>query len=172
MLCVECHINEVMPRYIRCKDCRLKANKPGICSLCNAAPCMPFHRQCRECLNQQKRKGGKIGAKRTRLQCSDCGSTEIQKGSMCNECNQKHNNLRKALRRMHAPPAHGRCAICEEVRPLCLDHNHATCAFRGYLCTHCNVMLGMADENPLVMAKAIGYLRAARDEALTLSSSV
>lgn len=37
---------------------------------------------------------------------------------------------------------HGPCEICGKACNLCYDHNHATGEFRGWLCSHCNLILG------------------------------
>lgn len=39
-----------------------------------------------------------------------------------------------------------------------LDHNHATNKMRGFLCNGCNVTLGFARDNPLVLEGLIRYL--------------
>ncbi|MFE8944509.1 endonuclease VII domain-containing protein [Streptomyces sp. NPDC007856] len=56
-----------------------------------------------------------------------------------------------------------RCAICRREPPagkrLVVDHDHDTSAVRGLLCQNCNVMIGMAQENPETLANAIVYLR-------------
>lgn len=67
----------------------------------------------------------------------------------------------------------GRCAICHQLpsrrvngrtRPglapaLHVDHDHGTGRVRGLLCGNCNTMLGLAGEDPQVLAQAISYLR-------------
>jgi hypothetical protein len=58
----------------------------------------------------------------------------------------------------------GVCAICQCVdtskRPWHVDHCHVTKKIRGILCTHCNVMLGRARDNPEVLRTAAVYLEA------------
>jgi hypothetical protein len=60
-----------------------------------------------------------------------------------------------------------RCAICETEKPGAkdwhFDHNHNfdkrdPAGHRGILCANCNVMLGMAKEDPEILATAILYL--------------
>lgn len=58
----------------------------------------------------------------------------------------------------------GQCAIC--LKDLALkskkthiDHNHETGEIRGILCSNCNIMLGLAEENQFVFLKAISYLQ-------------
>jgi hypothetical protein len=57
----------------------------------------------------------------------------------------------------------GCCAICRkspiEGQRLAVDHNHATGAVRGLLCTHCNTMLGYAKEDEARMLAGIEYLK-------------
>jgi hypothetical protein len=50
-------------------------------------------------------------------------------------------------------------------RRLSLDHDHETGAFRGWLCTNCNVMLGSAEDNPAILLGLINYLEFSRKPA-------
>jgi hypothetical protein len=57
----------------------------------------------------------------------------------------------------------GVCAICGTDTPggnggFQVDHNHVTGSNRGLLCSHCNLMLGYAKDNPTTLANAISYL--------------
>jgi hypothetical protein len=57
----------------------------------------------------------------------------------------------------------GACEICGgpptgRTKRLSIDHDHATGAFRGMLCGHCNTGLGMFKDNPVLLEKAISYL--------------
>lgn len=58
----------------------------------------------------------------------------------------------------------GCCAICGTHQAnlkttLCVDHNHQTKKIRGLLCNRCNLLLGMAHDNPEILQKAIEYLK-------------
>lgn len=60
----------------------------------------------------------------------------------------------------------GLCAICRR-KPvgggvLHVDHCHATGVVRALLCTKCNTLIGLADENPDTLRAAIDYLSAPR----------
>lgn len=56
----------------------------------------------------------------------------------------------------------GKCAIClrppPKSRRLCIDHDHETGTVRRLLCNLCNSLIGMAKENPFVVARALAYL--------------
>jgi hypothetical protein len=62
----------------------------------------------------------------------------------------------------------GLCAICGKIelsknqfglRPLCVDHDHATNKVRGLLCSRCNCMLGNAKDSIDTLQKAVAYLK-------------
>jgi hypothetical protein len=63
----------------------------------------------------------------------------------------------------------GACAICGAVqegeRTFHADHDHSHCArgcpecVRGLLCHRCNIMLGMAREDPAALEAGAAYLR-------------
>lgn len=52
----------------------------------------------------------------------------------------------------------GRCAICNENRPLVVDHDHATGAVRGLLCRICNQGLGLFKEKISSLRNAVNYM--------------
>jgi len=63
----------------------------------------------------------------------------------------------------------GRCAICHvelcialDTEPnafkACVDHDHVSGHIRGLLCSPCNIMLGRAQDDPIVLESAILYL--------------
>lgn len=51
-----------------------------------------------------------------------------------------------------------KCAICNRVRKLVIDHNHDNNRVRGLLCTQCNTGLGLFDDNKILLNDAITYL--------------
>jgi hypothetical protein len=59
----------------------------------------------------------------------------------------------------------GKCSICSTIltkglqkTAACADHNHETNTPRGILCKGCNLMLGHAKDNILILTKAIEYI--------------
>ncbi len=56
----------------------------------------------------------------------------------------------------------GCCLICDDpisYSKIHTDHNHDTGEVRGLLCCHCNRMLGAAKDNPVILRRAIKYLK-------------
>ena len=55
-----------------------------------------------------------------------------------------------------------KCAICEEQlqpgKTTQVDHCHKTKKIRGILCFNCNILLGMAHDNPNILRLATSYL--------------
>lgn len=51
-----------------------------------------------------------------------------------------------------------RCAICEQVKKLVVDHSHKTQKIRGLLCDLCNRLLGYSKESIHTLKNAINYL--------------
>jgi hypothetical protein len=50
-----------------------------------------------------------------------------------------------------------RCAVCKQVKPLVIDHNHQTNTIRALLCRTCNVLVGWIEKHDIEAAMA--YLR-------------
>lgn len=67
-------------------------------------------------------------------------------------------------RRVHAPrPKPINCEACGKdgkltKKGIVLDHCHKTDKFRGYLCSQCNVALGMLEDSPHRLIALIKYL--------------
>ncbi len=55
----------------------------------------------------------------------------------------------------------GVCAICQREpkrRQLAVDHDHGSGKVRGLLCTRCNLLLGMVDDDVMTLRTAVTYL--------------
>ena len=51
-----------------------------------------------------------------------------------------------------------RCAICNEIAKLSVDHSHMDLTTRGLLCLNCNLGLGHFKDNPHILKLARKYL--------------
>src|ERR1700740_3210055 len=82
----------------------------------------------------------------------------------------KRNNLRFQLKSLYGifieefeslkEKQNGLCAICklEPKRRLDVDHDHETGKVRELLCSNCNTIIGLAQENPDILPAVINYL--------------
>lgn len=54
----------------------------------------------------------------------------------------------------------GQCAICGSIPDynLCVDHDHETGQIRGLLCRPCNLVLGNAKDDTIILTNAIDYI--------------
>jgi len=57
----------------------------------------------------------------------------------------------------------GKCEVCGSTERLCIDHDHASGAVRGLLCNDCNLSLGHAKDNPIILQGLIDYLTEKKD---------
>lgn len=62
------------------------------------------------------------------------------------------------------------CAICEaptweHQKRLHVDHDHATGAVRGLLCSTCNLALGGFKDSPQLLESALRYLQRIKTDA-------
>jgi hypothetical protein len=51
------------------------------------------------------------------------------------------------------------CEVCGAFDTICLDHNHKTMKFRGWICNRCNVAIGMVKENSETLYALAEYLK-------------
>ena len=83
----------------------------------------------------------------------------------CKECISKESKIVRDLKKT-APPVPEVCDCCGKI-PLgsngkikwCLDHNHQTNTFRGWLCERCNLGIGQLGDNIDGVQKAVKYLK-------------
>ena len=83
----------------------------------------------------------------------------------CKECIRKQSKIRNQIKKT-APPKPEVCDCCGKI-PLgsngkvkwCLDHNHQTNTFRGWLCERCNLGIGQLGDNIDGVEKAVKYLK-------------
>ena len=97
--------------------------------------------------------------------------------SECKECAKEASKLSSKLKAENgSPPDDYECPIClrnystlmesswmkptkhSKKTPWCLDHDHDTKKFRGWLCNSCNTILGHLNDDPKAFYRAILYL--------------
>jgi len=93
--------------------------------------------------------------------------------NMCKACRSKHKKIGRELRKIYAYPLETyQCPICnrtatsdtlkrfgrDEQKTWVADHCHTTDKFRGWICFPCNIALGMFEDDPERLKKAVIYL--------------
>ena len=79
--------------------------------------------------------------------------------SECKPCHNRLGRVRHQLKKKHPAPAAGTpCTCCGAVRKLHIDHCHRTDKFRGWVCSNCNTMIGLAGESIRGLENGIRYL--------------
>ena len=79
--------------------------------------------------------------------------------SECRPCHNRLARVRGKLKKVYPAPVAGTpCACCGAVRRLHMDRCHRTDRFRGYVCSHCNTMIGLAGESRSGLENGIRYL--------------
>ena len=99
----------------------------------------------------------------------------------CNDCYKKNQRQRRhLLKTTPLPDKNYKCPICSRKKgefyedtsdktrqhwnnSWCLDHNHNTGKFRGWLCHKCTSALGWFDDDLTVLKKAVTYLEKSND---------
>jgi hypothetical protein len=93
--------------------------------------------------------------------------------SKCKKCDNVQKQQRNKFRLFTPPPNHV-CPICNRTEfevqgkgggksgAWCLDHNHLTGEYRGFLCHECNRALGNFKDSISLLESAIKYLKASK----------
>jgi hypothetical protein len=106
--------------------------------------------------------------------CVDCGAAltavtgyvnhtgakgHVYLNSVCRPCHARQNAVLYKLRKLHPrPPVGTLCGCCGRSRRLCMDHDHTTDEFRGWLCRQCNVSIGGLGDDLTGLRRALAYL--------------
>ncbi len=132
-----------------------------------------YCKKCRQVRKENPQKGGR--PRKKEWSCIMCGETDLTKvaagykgyrASYCKKCESKRSTLQKhglseqELQAMFESQF-GLCAICGKAPKSdkwCIDHCHTSGVIRALLCYPCNHILGMAQDNPEILMKAIKYL--------------
>ena len=81
-------------------------------------------------------------------------------GNQCKSCMSEMGKLVNTLKKLHPKPKDGKCQACGDIpEVLCLDHDHATGKFRGYVCEGCNHSMGKSNDDPEKLIRQAEYLR-------------
>jgi hypothetical protein len=84
-------------------------------------------------------------------------SRGVRRRKTCRFCVAAAEAQKYRLAKTVGPRAHA-CEICRREGPTELDHDHATGAFRGWLCRPCNLGLGRLGDDVAGVRRAIAYL--------------
>lgn len=57
----------------------------------------------------------------------------------------------------------GLCAVCRSRAATQVDHDHKTGAIRGIVCLLCNAAMGAFHDDPVLIRKAIRYVKGHSD---------
>lgn len=145
-------------------------------------------RWCRACQNQSRRdKRAGIAPARLFSECQVCGEDIRSRRAHARWCSSKCASIAfrmanptfqrgyqlktsygitvEEFNRMLSSQ-NGKCALCKEVEVGAgpakgqwnVDHDHATGAVRGILCSPCNIGIGLLKDSPTLLRAAIQYL--------------
>ena len=95
--------------------------------------------------------------------CAVCGPTKIanrgkNQWRCVTDANHRSKLYKRAYRQIKKDQLGTKCEICDSTKNLVWDHCHKIDKFRGTLCSTCNTGIGMLQDNPKLLYKAILYL--------------
>ena len=135
MICASC--NQDKEAHLHFDKVKKSKNKRGYSSYCFACQ----RKASKECLERNKEKYLAYQRQYNRFRDRTCGMSQLD-------------YLSKLARQ------ESKCKICGEFDSrLEIDHCHITKKFRGLLCGKCNKALGLFQESPEILEKALNYLR-------------
>ena len=110
-------------------------------------------------------------ANQKRLRCYHCDKKRSKRYYAANKDKIKPKARGRQLRYLYGitiedynrllSSQNSQCAICGNIplsRGLMVDHNHTTGVVRGLLCSRCNFMIGLGDDNKETFKRAMEYL--------------
>ena len=140
-----------------------------------------FKSWCKKCSNEAAVKNRQVNPKKTRKKQREYRKENLERIRESRRKYNKDNSEKTCLinsksvakKKGHAActatveelkaSRTGKCVICGVLEKECtmklhLDHDHETGEFRGWLCCHCNRLLGSAKDSPEVLLAAVAYL--------------
>ena len=79
----------------------------------------------------------------------------------CKSCTQMNKRHLRLLHKQFQMPSAGKCPLCSRFvsnGKWVLDHDHTSHLMRGWICNECNVGIGKAMENKIVLHNWIKHL--------------
>lgn len=116
---------------------------------------------CKHCQKPCERKRSPIVPKYCSTQCAGKDRGLFIRGD-------KHwawrgGNNSRYIKTIAPRPRPEKCEVCGEAgkkrNGIVLDHNHKTAKFRGWLCSNCNTIIGLAHEDHTKLYSLIKYLK-------------
>lgn len=77
---------------------------------------------------------------------------------ICRRAAERQREKKLRMRERQGKPKPECCEVCGASGILAWDHDHATGAFRGWLCHGCNLSIGNAKDDPAILRKLADYL--------------
>lgn len=112
---------------------------------------------CGKCRKETRVPGQRWGAACRRNYMREYMRTRRVLKPEVNEMNTQANQ-RKLLKLSGYTQKPDTCEVCGRGGKICFDHSHANGEFRGWLCNHCNLVLGHVGDDPVLLRKLADYL--------------
>lgn len=156
---------------------RSEAKQAGLARYFTGAPCIRGHisvryttdTRCVDCARCRARKQYIRDGSNIKNRARNWGKNNRMQANTSRRAyrhTNKETELAKARQRLGLPsplyPAPPQCELCQKLpnkRALCLDHNHETGKFRGWLCDNCNTGIGKLGDTVEGLERAIAYLK-------------
>lgn len=133
-----------------------------------------MERTCKYCLQLYTRKNHyndpnhEKQPKYCSIKCAAKDRGQVRRGE--NHWNWKGGKDTRYLKTIAPRPRPEKCEVCGKLgkkrNGICLDHDHKTNKFRGWLCSNCNTILGLSQEDPKVLQSLINYVKGFNENSL------
>lgn len=171
-------------RCQRCTDSALRSQEKrceirsmaGLCIYCDrpVGPSSKIHCEKHHLIRQKQRKRHYEASKKAG-KCWTCHKKSTQNKTICDRClkNKLAQGRKKKFELSDAEyekliSSQGKnCAVCLKPPPsgkpfLMWDHDHKTGRLRGFLCSVCNLAVGLAEDSPSILKRMARYLSSGR----------
>jgi hypothetical protein len=149
-----------------------KASRTGTCVYCGSpvGPSSKIHCEQHHLVRKAQRRSH-YEKFRAAKKCWTCGLPAPNNKSICDSCSAK--KLSEQRKRVFGltesqyeqllRSRRKTCAVCLRPPPpgkpvLVLDHDHRTKVLRGFLCSKCNLALGLLNDSPAILRRLAAYL--------------